>query len=482
MKLMSVVSDRNSNFGTLLGKLHANYLYMRKLLILFLFTSFFAQAQYSVKGTMHPHKKYEWALLYKVEGARQVFIKNSQVTKELQTENGKTKTIGKFEFELPANTEAGSYRITYDLQQNKYVDFLFNKEDVEVSFNPGDTDTTLAFSKSKENQLYQQFLYDISLAQYAVDSLQVSYLKYPTKANEDGYKKAVEKISQVQSSYNDASKGTLAYYFIKATDRYNAPTVAKSSQAYLDGVVSHFFDKIDFTDTHLYNSSFLVDRIADYVFYMNYSQNANTQRVLHQKAVDLVITKIADIDFKSDVIQFLTSQFAALKNLPMVDYLMVNHFEKLPKEKQDAEFKKQIEENMAVAIGRVAPDFSWTENGKQMSLSSLKDGQSYLLIFYSTTCSHCEREVPEIFEFMKGKTKTKVIAFAMETTDEKWNTFKTKLPGWHHVLGLNKWDNKTARTYQITSTPTYFVLGMDKKIIGNPDTLKELKVILKGLN
>ena len=130
----------------------------------------------------------------------------------------------------------------------------------------------------------------------------------------------------------------------------------------------------------------------------------------------------------------------------------------------------------------MAPDFSWTENGKLMNLSSLKDGTSYLVIFYSTTCGHCEREVPQIFEFMKGKNKTKVIAFAMETEENGWQNFKQKLPGWHHVIGLNKWSNEVARKYQITSTPTYFVLGMDKKIIANPETLKELKVIIERLN
>jgi thiol-disulfide isomerase/thioredoxin len=455
---------------------------MKKLLILFLLTASFAQAQYPIKGTMHPHKNYEYALLYKVEGARQVFIKNAKINKELQRENGKTKTVGIFTFDLPYNADVGSYRITYDLQQNKYVDFLFNKESVTLTFNPGDVEGTLAFSQSKENQLYQKYLRDYEVAQYKVDSLQVAYLKYPVQNNADAYKKALNNVNAVQNSYVDSSQGTLAYNFIKASSRYNSPTIAKTSEEYLGQVVDHFFDKIDFNDKYLYNSSFLVDRIADYVFYMNYSQNPDEQTRLHKKASDYVIGKISDIDFKSDIVQFLTSQFVALKNSTMVDYLMQNHFYKLPREKQSADFRKQVEESMAVVIGKVAPDFSWTEDGKQLSLSSLKDGQSYLLIFYSTTCSHCEREVPQVFEFMKDKTKTKVIAFAMETDDTGWQTFKQKLPGWHHVLGLNKWENKIARKYQISSTPTYFMLGMDKKIIANPETLKELKVILSELN
>lgn len=455
---------------------------MRKLLILFLLISSVSQAQYSIKGKIHPPKKYSWVLLYKVEGARQIFVKNSQIQNSLETTDGKTRTVGTFEFTLPADAKKGSYRLTYDLQNNGFVDFLFNNENVALSFNPGDVEGTTVFTESKENQLYKKFLDDISLAQYKVDSLQVAYLQGPSVASEEAYKNAVGTISKVQQDYNEKSKGTLAHYFIKATDRYNSPTVAKTSEGYLKGVVDHFFDKIDFTDTHLYNSSFLIDRIADYVFYMNYSQDPSQQLTLHKKAVDVSIGKVADIGFKADVIEFLTSQFAALKNAPMVDYLMANHFNKLPADKQNAEFKKQIDESMAIAIGKVAPDFSWKENGKEMKLSELNDGLSYLLIFYSTTCSHCLREVPKVFEFMEGKTKTKVIAFAMETSDDIWKNYIKNLPGWHHVLGLNKWENKIARTYQVVSTPTYFVLGMNKEIIANPEKLDELKVILEGLN
>ena len=112
----------------------------------------------------------------------------------------------------------------------------------------------------------------------------------------------------------------------------------------------------------------------------------------------------------------------------------------------------------------------------------MKGGLSYLLIFYSTGCSHCLREVPEIYEYMKEKKNTKVIAFAMENSDDVWSDYHLRMPGWHHVLGLGKWGNPTARTYQINSTPSYFILGMDKKIISIPKTIDDLKFILKELN
>ena len=49
---------------------------------------------------------------------------------------------------------------------------------------------------------------------------------------------------------------------------------------------------------------------------------------------------------------------------------------------------------------------------------------------------------------------------------------------WHHVLGLNKWQNKIAKTYNIMATPTYLVLDANKKIIAKPEGLKELEEFL----
>ena len=211
---------------------------------------------------------------------------------------------------------------------------------------------------------------------------------------------------------------------------------------------------------------------------MNYSNDAEKQKQLYKKAVDVVIGKVNDITFKADVIEFLTSQFSVLKNVDLVDYLFANHFDKLPKDKQNLEFKKRIEEAMAIAIGRIAPDFSWTENGKEISLSQLKGGQSYLIIFYSTECGHCLREIPQIYDFMKDKTKTKVIAFAMETSDVAWKNYIKNLSGWHHSLGLGKWENPIGDLYGVTATPTYFILDKDKKIIAKPHDIKEVKEYL----
>ena len=447
---------------------------MKNLLILFFFLNFSLHAQYSVKGTLNPVKKHSWVLLYKVEGAKQVFIKNTQIETEGNT--------GVFKFNLPKDTKIGSYRITYDLKSNGFIDFLFNKEDVEIELDPSNPNATTVFKESTENILYSKFLKETSFAQNNIDSLQGSYFKNKDNNTKEAYRNWVDKLQKIEQQYLVRSQGMLVYHFIKATDRFNAPEIAKLPEEYLSDSIDHFFDQIDFSNNILYNSSFLIHRISDFIFYLHYSENSDTQEELYKKAAGIVLKKIKNSSFRAAVIEFLITQFSEFKNTPTVDYLFNNHFNKLPQEDQNKVFKKKILEKMSVNIGRVAPDFSWTENDKEFQLSSLNDELSYLIIFYSTECSHCLREIPEIYQYMKDKTNTKVIAFAMETSDKTWINYQLKMPGWHHVLGLGKWENPTARTYQINSTPTYFILGIDKQIISIPETIDDLKLVLRKLN
>ena len=447
---------------------------MKKIIVLFLFISAFSYAQYAIKGTMSPIENSSWVLLYKIEGTKQIFVKNTQVRKE-----GKT---GFFEFSLPTDAKVGSYRIKYSMKRDGFMDFLFNKENIAFEFNPKDLENTIVFHESKENQIYISFLKKIYTAQYTLDSLQSEYFRNPSSLIKEAYIRSLGNFQKIEKEYILASKEKLVNHFIKASLRYNSSEIFERPVDYISSSITHFFDHIDFSNKTLYNSTFLFDKISEYVVSLNVAANPAQKQEFYKKASKAAIEKSTTISFKTDVINYLISQFAEIKNAVLVDHLFANYFDKLPKENQNIKLKNKILAQLRIAIGRVAPDFSWTENGKELRLSSLKDGLSYVLIFYSTGCSHCLREVPEIFDYMKGKTNTKVIAFAMETSAKTWTNYQLKMPGWHHVLGLGKWENTTARTYQINSTPTYFVLGIDKEIISIPKTLDDLKLVLRELN
>ena len=454
---------------------------MKKLLLLLFLASFSLQAQYKIKGELNPPKNYNWIILYKIEGARQIFIKSETLKKSSKIIKGKKTNVSKFEFTLPTNAKAGAYRVSYKTEGAGFADFLFNKENINFTFNPEKAEETISFKESKENKLYQEYISTVATQQYKTDSLQIAYIKNPQSKTAALYKSQLSKIAALQKKYIAKSNGLMVQNFIKATNRYNSPIIANNPQEYLKSINEHFFDTIDFNNTALYNSAFIVDRITDYVFYMNYSDDAKKQTEIHKKAVATVLKKATNQSFKKDITEFLITQFVNARKIDFADYLMKTYYLKLPKAITNSEFIDNFNEKTVVSIGRTAPEITWSENNKDYKLSSLNEAQNYVLVFWSTGCSHCLREIPVLYNFTKNSKNTKVIAFSLENNDREWKKYKAKYPNWHNVIGLKKWENPTARTYQVYSTPTYIILDKNKKIIAKPETLSEVRKIVEYL-
>ena len=454
---------------------------MKKIILLILFISSFAQAQFSINGTLTHGLDTDWVVLYRIEGSKQKFVQNTTMTKDTLFIEGKMQTIGTFNFELPATAQASSYRISYRTRETSFVDFIFNKENVSFTFHPDYPEQSILFSESKENTTYKNYLKDIFAQQQKLDSLQVTAIRNPKLDLKKSYKAALLKINNAQQAYLESTQKLYIYPFVKASFRVNPPELKTNVKEYMSAILDTFFEPIDFSNQALVNSSFLLDRVTDYIFYLNYSEDATTQQILYKSAVETVFTKIENAIFKKNVIEFLIEKFEENNNLRMIDFLFENYYNTLPKSMQNDKFKTEKLKLLATAIGSIAPDFSWIENGKEFQLSALDEAKNYVLVFWSTGCSHCLKEIPELHRFLQGKKDIKVIAFAMERNDLDWEKMKITLPNWHHVLGLNKWNNKTARIYNINTTPTYFVLNSNKKIIANPIALKDLETLIKQL-
>ena len=430
---------------------------------------------------MNPPGKNNWILLYKIEGARQIFVKSGTLKTATITKNNAKTTVQQFEFVLPSDAKVGSYRVSYATEGAGFVDFLFNKEDVAFSFDPTNADASITFSKSEENIIFQDYIRDISVLQQKIDSLQVSYLKNPSLNTVNLYSSELKKITLLHKIYSKKSAGKLVEHFINATNKYNKPKIATTSQEYMNAIIGHYFDRIDLNSIPLYNSAFLINRITDYVFYMNYSEDQKTQEKLYQKSIETVLKQVKNMVFKKDILEYVITQFINFKNVALVDYLFETYYDKLPKNLQNLAFKKRALSKVSVEVGRIAPEITWNENGRNYKLSTLQEAQNYLLVFWSSGCSHCLREIPLLHTFTQNKKNLKVIAFGMENDDIDWKKQISKFTGWHHALGLKKWENSTARAYQIYSTPTYIVLDKNKKIIAKPETLEGLKKIITYL-
>ena len=457
---------------------------MKKLLALLIFATSIVNAQYTVKGTMTPPEKTDWVILYKIEGAKQKFVLNSTIKFDTILVGGEQQVLGKFQLDLPKDTKPGAYRATYRNKGAGFVDFYFNNENVEFIFNPKYPDESVVFTSSRENKLYNEYLEAYKKIQNKIDKSQGTYITEEDKEAKKPYKKAIKELEDVQDMYENKSEGMLVNHFIKATQRYNPSSPIDNMEDYMESTIDNFFKYIDFDSDVLYNSSFLMDRINDYVFYLNSSEDKQVQQKLLRKAIVTVMKQIPKGKLKKTTLEFLITSLADKRNGEAVDWVLAEYYDKLPSDQFDAEFKEEKLQLLSAAIGRTAPDFSWQENGEELKLSTLNDGEKYLLVFWSTACPHCVHDVPKLYEFMQAHKNISVISFSVEDAYgiPNWNEFIKKIPLWHNAMGTHptwKWNNKAVKSYNISETPSFFVLDKNKKIIETPNQLEDVKNYFK---
>jgi len=441
---------------------------LKKHILLFFFLStLISLAQHHLKGTIEPsNSEIKWVMLYQIIDGKKLYVKNAKIKSS------------SFNFEMTKAQPAGMYRVVYGLNDAFFLDIIYNGEDISFVFNSDYPMETIAYSKSKENKLYQDYLQKTFSTQQYLDSIQIAYFTKSSPLTATLYREAYFELKDLQKEYENESSGMLAYSFIKATQRFNSKMAQETPKSYLSEIKENFFKYINFKDEALVNSSFLVDRTVDYVFHLNYSKDEKIQRDFFKQALSSVLAIDKKMSLQKDLIEVLIEEFVYLNETIMVNYIIESYYLKLPKDKQSVSYIEEIRAKIAVVIGAPAPDFEWGEN-KQ--LSALGIDKNFILVFWSTDCSHCKSTLPKIHQLLKDFQKFQVIAIALEEGDTDFKNIVPSFPGWEHVLGVGKWDNKIARLYNIEATPTYIVLSPEKKIIALPEHLQELKEVLLEL-
>lgn len=441
---------------------------IKKFLLLLLLAATVANAQHTLTGKMQPKGDYEWMILYHMQGAKQNYIANADINE------------GEFSFKLADSLNVGIYRLVYDLQNQLFVDVIYNNEDISFTFNPENPNQEIQFAQSEENKLYYNYLKRTATLQYQLDSLQVAYFNTSDKNKITSlYQKKYTDLANIQQQFEKRSKEKLAHHFIKASARYNPEKPIEKPNDYLKSTKQHFFDYVDFNNQTLLNSTFITDKINDYIFYLNASDDPQVNTQLKKDAITTVMEKIGtNHSLAKDIQEVLLYNFTQQQNVPIVKFLLDNYYTKLPAKFQDSDFKKDVEAKIKTALGNKAPNISWTDN----NLYNLSNYDNYVIVFWSSQCGHCLKEIPVLYELLKDQSKTKVIAFGMEEETSKpiWEELILNYPNFINVYGANKWQNEFAQEYGVHSTPTYFVLDADKNIIAKPNDVKELKFLFEG--
>jgi len=443
---------------------------MFKKLFLFIFLiSLSTQSQSIISGELIPeNKSFTWVALYQLKGSKQIFVKSSMV------ENGK------FSIEVPSDKPNGMYRLRYKTDNQSFIDIIYSNENIHLSFNPENPIETVNYLSSEENQLFGTYIKESTILKEKLSTMQLSFFRLKVESDKEKhvflYEKTLNNFHILQQEFEEKSVNKLANHFIRASNKYFSEALIDEPQEYLNSEKQHYFDFIDFKDNELLNSTFISESVLSYVFYLNVSEDVVVQNVLYKNSINEVMSKVGDnSDLKREIITALLNYFAEVENINLIDFLLNNYYKKLPEGSKNEADIKSILGKVKLAVGKTAPDFTWEEKGNKKSLHTLNKVDTYIVVFWSSSCSHCLIEIPKLYQYIESNREVHVVAVSLETNSIEFDKYKEQFKNWSNVLGLKKWENPTARDYEIVSTPTYFILDANKKIILKPEELDDVK-------
>lgn len=431
---------------------------MKKNLSLFFLIPTFLISQQNISGTFSPAEDYTYAFLYKStpDGANYI-------------NRAKLDSLGNFTLTLDENADPGIYKIVYAIppEENNFDLVFSGKEDINFTFSMSEG---VNFTESSENKLWASYLNSMDVVNKTISNF---YTRGGTDKN--AFNSIFATLKDTQTSYEKLAKGKLIEAFVKANKPY-MPESYEDLPTYSKNLKANFFNSVDFNDELLRSSSLITDRVSGFVFGLS----ANTDNDTYINHVDIVARAIENNEAKiqSPVLELLWQEFKRRENHDLANYISNKYLLNIAKTTQNKILEQQLTSYKNTSIGSIAPDFA-IQSEPSLKLSELKGDQYYVLIFWSSGCVHCLKELPKVKDLMSNISNTKVVAYGLEDDAINWSEEIKSYPDFVHGIGLGKWENQLVQTFAIAATPTYFILDANKKIIAKPYDFEGLEKFFK---
>lgn len=397
---------------------------------------------------------------------------------------------GEIEFKFSNNSAPGMYRLVFP--DEKILDFIFNKENIELSSNYNFLMDSVKVISSKENTLFYKYLHrkrDFEIKMELISPL-IDY--YPR--TDMFYWNIVYKFDELQFEWGEyldsLIKNSEETYIVKISKMEKTPSVSSdlSGQERSAFFKQHFFDDISFGDTAIFRSNTFTGKIIEYLSL--YSNPRLSQSELEEEfinATNVILAKVSDDPASYEfVLNYLVNGFEKFHFDKVLEYISENFVldGKCEDEKRKSMLEKRLSKYKELANGKAGPEIIMNDiNGNEFKLSKL-DANYTLLVFWASWCPHCLTVLPDIKKLYEDDdiVDFEVVAISVDTSANDWK--KEINDGgfnWINCSDLNGWNSKAADDYNIYATPSMILLDKEKKIIEKPITKNELKKAIKAL-
>jgi hypothetical protein len=370
------------------------------------------------------------------------------------------------------------------------LDFLIDKsQDITIKADTTDLINKTIITGAPENTLFQQYQKEIAPEGKLLEKEREAYGLAKTKQDSDlhvaNYSKINKELSEVRETYIAKYPESMLAVLLKAIREpkvlMDKPATSKDSLDNYNYYKAHYWDDITLMDDRIIRTPFFIPKLTAY-YERVISQNPDS--IIAESDYQLLLARNSPEMYKL-MLNWLTDEYFYPKYMGQ-DAILVHLFEKyhsqglspwLTKKQQDLISNRAYME-MSNLVGSQGADLTLVDSsGKPKSLYDVVADYT-VVCFWDPTCGHCKVQIPEIdsiYEASWKKHNVKIYAVLTENVRDQWTQYirDHNLGDWTNVYQtkeMEKADEDANRTsfrqlYDVTSTPTLYLLDKDKRII-----------------
>ena len=350
----------------------------------------------------------------------------------------------KSQFQFNLNSKhSGFYRLS--LTNNKWIDFVYDGEEIEIKTDANNIIDSLNIIKSESNKIYYNFIKLNKDYKTKTELLWLLLTRYPKDDNY--YKFTKEKLIQIQEDYvqfvNVTSQINPNSFIARYVRSAQLPVVDTETppDKQIEYLKSHALNNVDFHDDDLIYSDAFTSKTIEYLtYYRNPQLPLELLEKEFMKAVDTVLNKakVNEIVYKH-IVEYLLDGFKKFGFDNVINYIVENYVIKddiCLDEKLEKALDRRIQQARNFKRGDTVPDIVLPDStGEIIDLNKLNS--KTLVIFYASWCPHCQDLIPQVYEFYKSQTEKKfdVLAVSIDTSRTEWLNFvRTNNLDWINIL------------------------------------------------
>ncbi|ROI03483.1 TlpA family protein disulfide reductase [Chryseobacterium sp. G0240] len=406
--------------------------------------AFMMQAQFTVTIQTPADFKDQDAILYTLNGSRDIIVTQEKSKNNTWTFKYPSNYMGMMKVYFPGTnntvnfiSENKNVNLKLDIQNNKIKEIVYLDEANEL------------MSKQQEGSQKKELILPA-----------LTQIKEYYKDNTDfgkALRTEIDRLSGKSAPIDAASHPFISYYNTNYS-KFLGNSADPSKKVDQDEIIN-FIDK---SNDMLESSSLLRPLL---VAYLNSGGNTNVtasvDKLLDRLKVETprgqtVLSELIDIFDAYQMDEFKNKYLSLAKNLKctITDRLA-----------------STLKSNANVEMGAAFPNYKFQSpaNTTAKSLYDVKADKK-VIVFWSSTCSHCESELPKLLD-KYNDLKVKNVQIVGLSLDVDKNSYTKKIAAfpWVNDSELRGWNSSYVDTYNVHATPTYFILDANNKIINKPE-------------